>query len=64
MDALEAFYRDVLDALGVHMRRRDATAQGAAAVVKRVALGHGLPVAERLPLPRLTRAERDEMGGV
>ena len=58
----ETFYRDVLHALGEHARRRGATAQGAAAVVKRVAREHGLPIAERLPLPRLTRAEREDAG--
>lgn len=57
----ERFYRDLLHALGEHARRRGATAQGAAVVAKRVALEHGLAVAE-LPLPRLNRAERDELG--
>jgi hypothetical protein len=59
---LEEFYRDVLFALGEHARRRGATAHGAATVVKRVAREHGLAIAERLPLPRLTRAELDELG--
>ena len=58
----EMFYRDVLHALGEHARRRSATAHGAAAVAKRVAREHGLEIAERLPLPRLTRAEREDAG--
>jgi hypothetical protein len=58
----ERFYRDVLHALGEHARRRGATAQGAAVVVKRVARAHGLQIAEALPLPRLTREELDDQG--
>ena len=58
----EKSYRNVLHALGEHARRRGATAQGAAAVAKRVAREHGLEIAERLPLPRLTRAEREDAG--
>lgn len=60
LSQVEQFYRDVLHALGEHARRRGATAQGAAAVAKRVAKDYGLPVADRLPLPRLTRAERED----
>jgi hypothetical protein len=59
---VEQFYRDMLSALGEHAQRPRATAQGAAAVAKRVAREHGLEIAERLPLPRLTRAEQDEQG--
>lgn len=51
------FYSDVLDAIGEHALR-GGTAFGAAAVVKRVAKGHGLAAAESTPLPRPTRAER------
>lgn len=54
---LEAFYRDLLWELGEFARRKSATAVGASIVVKRVALAHGIEVAERLPLPRLTRKE-------
>lgn len=59
-EALARFYRDVIDALDAHMQRRTATAQGAPAAVKRVALEHGIEVATRLPLPRLSRAELDD----
>jgi hypothetical protein len=59
-DPLEAFYRDVLHELGEFARRPSATAIGAAAVVKRVANAHGLEIADRLPLPRFNRAEREE----
>ncbi|MGA8725451.1 MAG: hypothetical protein WB565_10440 [Acidimicrobiales bacterium] len=59
-EALDRFYRDLLWELEVFGRRRSATALGAAVVVKRVALAHGIAVAERLPLPRLNRAELEE----
>lgn len=52
-------YSDVLDALGTHARS-GRTALGAAAVVKRVALAHGLEAARSVPLPRLTRDEQAE----
>jgi len=58
--ALDQFYRDVLFELGEFVQRRGATATGAAVVVKRVAVAHGIEVASRLPLPRLSRAEREE----
>lgn len=57
---LERFYRDVLHELGEFGLRKTATALGAAVVVKRVAQAHGIEVADRLPLPRLSRAEREE----
>jgi len=57
---LERFYRDLLYELGEFGRRPSATALGAAVVVKRVAVVHGIEVAERLPLPRLNRAERED----
>jgi hypothetical protein len=64
-EALERFYRDVIAALDVHMQRRTATAQGSPTVVKRVALAHGLDeVVERLPLPRLSRAELEDRAWV
>jgi hypothetical protein len=56
----EAFYRDVLHELGEHARR-GGSAFGAAVVAKRVARAHGLAAAERLPLPRPTRAELDDL---
>jgi hypothetical protein len=58
--ALERFYLDVLWELGEFARRKSATAIGAAAVVKRVGLSHGVRGAESAPLPRLTRAERED----
>ena len=53
---VDRFYRDVLYELGQLAVNR-GTATGAAAVVKRVALSHGVPAAEYTPLPRLSRAE-------
>lgn len=58
--ALERFYADLLWELDLFVRRPAATATGAAVVVKRVALAHGVRVAELLPLPRLTREEREQ----
>ncbi len=58
--ALERFYRDLLWELDEFARRPSATAIGAAAVAKRVAKTHGLEIADRLPLPRFNRAEREE----
>jgi hypothetical protein len=58
----ERFYRDVLWALGEHARRKGATAQGAAVVVKRIAKEHGLAIADRVPLPRLSRSQLAEQG--
>lgn len=58
---VDRFYADVLDALG-DLARAGGSAVGAAAVVKRVALAHGVSLAESLPLPRLTRVEREELG--
>lgn len=57
---VDRFYADLLDALGGHALN-GGTAFGAAAVVKRVAREYGLSVAERLPLPRPTRAERADL---
>jgi hypothetical protein len=54
---VEQFYRDFFWALDEFGRRPGATALGTAAVAKRVAKAHGLEVADRLPLPRLNRAE-------
>ena len=59
-DPLESFYRDLLYELGEFSRRPTATALGAAVVVKRVAKVYGIQAADRLPLPRLSRAERED----
>jgi len=56
---LERFYADVFWELGVFIRGPEPTAAGAAVVVKRVAKAHGVRIADDLPLPRLTRAERE-----
>ena len=58
--ALDAFYRDLLHELGEFARRPSATAIGAAVVAKRGALAYGVGAAERLPLPRFNRAERED----
>jgi hypothetical protein len=60
-ELLERFYRDLLYELGEFAQRRSATAVGAAMVAKRVAVAYGLEAAARLPLPRLSRAEREGM---
>lgn len=57
---LDRFYADLLHELGEFARRSTATAIGAAVVVKRVAQAHGVKMADRLPLPRFSRAEREE----
>jgi hypothetical protein len=59
-EELSRFYREFFYELGEFIRRPAATAAGAAVVAKRVALAHGLQVAQHLPLPRLTRAEYEE----
>jgi hypothetical protein len=59
-EALGRFYADLLHELGEFARRPSATAIGAAVVVKRVARVHGVELADRLPLPRFNRAERED----
>ena len=58
---VDRLYSDLLFELG-EFARAGGTAVGAAAVVKRVALAHGVEAAARLPLPRLNRAEQAESG--
>jgi hypothetical protein len=58
-ELLERFYRDLLHELAEFGQRRTATALGAAVVAKRVAVAYGIEGASRLPLPRLSRAERE-----
>jgi hypothetical protein len=58
--ALDRFYRDLLYELGEFALRPGSTAIGAAVVVKRVAKTYGIDSADRLPLPRYSRAEREE----
>lgn len=59
-EELNRFYSDLFAELGEFIRKPSATASGAAVVAKRVALAHGLEMAQYLPLPRLTRAELEE----
>jgi len=54
------FYKDLLHALDEHAHR-GGTGFGAAAVVKRVAKAYGLSVADHVPLPRPSRAVREEL---
>lgn len=61
LEDIRRFYTDLLHELGEHARR-GGTATGAAAVAKSVALRHGVPGATELPVPRLNRAEREELG--
>lgn len=58
---VDRFYSDLLEELG-NLARAGGSAIGAAAVAKRVALAHGVRKAEFIPLPRLTRAQQDELG--
>ena len=58
---VDRFYADVLWELG-ELARLGGSAVGSAAVVKRVALAHGVAAAERLPLPRLTRSQQQAFG--
>ena len=58
---VDRFYADVLHELQL-LASAGGTATGAAAVVKRVALAHGVPLAAVLPLPRLNRAEQAQYG--
>lgn len=62
IEDVEGFYRALLSELGEHAYR-GGSAYGAATVAKRVARewGYGA-VAERLPLPRPTRAELEDAG--
>lgn len=54
----DRFYLELLHELG-RLARQGGTAVGAAAVAKRVAVDHGLRLAEWVPLPRLTKEERE-----
>lgn len=60
----DAFYRDLLHALDEWQRRPTATARGCVSVVKRVALAHGIQIAGRMPLPRLSRKAMDDVGAL
>lgn len=55
-EALERFYRDVLHALDELMQQDNRTVQGVGVMLKRVALEHGITAAQRIALPRLSRA--------
>jgi hypothetical protein len=57
--ALERFYVDLWRELDEFIHGRKPTAAGSAVILKRVALAHGIRVASDLPLPRLTRGERE-----
>lgn len=57
--ALEAFYSDLLHELDELIRRPTATAPGFGVILKRVGRAHGVEKADRLPLPRLSREERE-----
>jgi len=59
-DVVERFYRELLYELGEFARRPSATAIGAAVVAKRVAVTFGIASADSLPLPRFSRAERED----
>ena len=57
----EAFYRDLVSALGMHALC-GGTAVGAAAVTKRVAEAHGIDTSG-VRMPRMSRAERQGVAG-
>ena len=59
-DVVERFYRELLYELGEFARRPSATAIGAAVVAKRVAKTFGIASADASPLPRFSRAERED----
>lgn len=54
----DQFYCELLHELG-KLAREGGTAVGAAVVAKRVALDHGVSLAEWVPLPRLTKEEKE-----
>ena len=58
---VDRFYRELIEELG-EFARKGGTGIGAAAVVKRVGLAHGIGAAEWVQVPRLTRAEQQELG--
>ena len=57
-EALGALWRDLLWAWEPLVDRR-GTAEGAARVARDVAVRHGVPRADRIPLPRPSRARRE-----
>jgi hypothetical protein len=59
-DALEAFYSDLLHELTEFMQTRRPTVTGFGTVIKRVARAHGIGLADKLPLPRYSRAQLRE----
>ena len=59
-EALERFYRDLLTELALLVAAA-GTPEGAARVARKVALAHGIAGAASAPLPRLTRARRQEL---
>jgi hypothetical protein len=60
---VDRFYSDLLWELG-ELARAGGSAVGAGAVAKRVALAHGIESARHLSVPRLNRAEREDLGRV
>jgi hypothetical protein len=58
-DRLDALYTDLMEALE-DLLWSGGSIEGAARVVKNVGLRHGIPRAATRPLPRLTRARREE----
>lgn len=58
-DALSRFYGDAIWSLD-ELVRRGGTAEGAARVLKRVGQRHGVSRARCTPLPRPTRANRED----
>ena len=58
-EALDSFYSDLLHELDEFIRRPTATASGFGVILKRVGRAHGVDKAERLPLPRLSREDRE-----
>lgn len=55
---LDAFYRDLLDALEA-LLFDGGSIEGAARIAKKIGLHHQIPLASMRPLPRLTRGERE-----
>lgn len=57
IEALGKFYSDALWELDP-LIRREGTAEGAARILKQLAANRGVPEADKLPLPRPNRANR------
>jgi hypothetical protein len=58
-DSVERFFRSAMWEIGDLVETEVGTAEGAARILKRVGIEHGVKVAEQIPLPRPSRAVRE-----